>query len=67
MIINQSDVIKSMSILSKLIYAMASQNTKNETLEAHYENKPPKHQKKKTLNLLHVELGSNTNLPPVRN
>jgi hypothetical protein len=35
-----------MSILSKLIYAMASQNTKNETLEAHYENKPPKHQKK---------------------
>ncbi len=66
MIINQSDVIKSMSILSKLIYAMASQNTKNETLEAHYENKPPKHQKK-TLNVLHVELGSNTNLPHVRN
>jgi hypothetical protein len=55
-----------MSIFSKLIYAMASQNTKNETLEAHYENKPPKHQKK-TLNVLHVELGSNTNLPHVRN
>jgi hypothetical protein len=35
-----------MSILSKLIYAMATQNTKNETLKAHYENKPPKHKKK---------------------
>lgn len=66
MIINQSDVIKSMSILSRLIYAMASQNTKNETLESHYENKHKK-KEKKTLNLLHVELGSNTNLPPVRN
>ncbi len=38
-------LFKSMSILSNFIYAMATQNTKNETLEAHYENKPPKHQK----------------------